>query len=123
MTTKPEDETVVHGVLAGWKDAVERHEPKRVASHFTEDAVFQALDPYTVGRPGIVEYYDSRPYLRGVEYRILETRRLAEEILLAYLHADFSFTDRPTLGLKLGVLLRLGADGWAIAHYQVSKLD
>jgi uncharacterized protein (TIGR02246 family) len=123
MTTTPQDEAVLHDVLDRWKDAVDRHEPKRAASYFTEDAVFQGLHPYTVGRPGIAEYYDSQPPGLTAEYRILETRRLTDDLLLAYLHVDFSFTDRPTLGVKLSILLQREADGWAISHYQVSKID
>lgn len=43
-------------------------------------------------------------------------------MLLGYLTVDFTFTDGPTLGVWLGVLLRRTVDGWRIAHYQVSKL-
>jgi uncharacterized protein (TIGR02246 family) len=123
MTTTSEDKIVLHDVLDRWKDAVDQHEPERVARLFTEDAVFQGLHPYTVGRPGIAEYYDSQPLGLAADYRILETRRLADEVVLGYVHVDFSFTDRPTIGVELSVLLRHGADGWAVAHYQVSRLD
>lgn len=122
MSTAPEHEDVVRGVLDRWKDAVDAHDPDRVASAFTEDAVFQGLHPYTVGRAGVSEYYDSQPLGMAAEYKILETRQPADGVVLAYLDVDFSFTDRPTLPVKLGVLLRRTADGWLIAHYQVSKL-
>ncbi|MEY9893560.1 uncharacterized protein (TIGR02246 family) [Catenulispora sp. MAP12-49] len=123
MTTTTRDEAVVRTVLDRWRDAVGRHEPERVASYFTEDAVFQGLHPYSVGRAGVAEYYATQPLGLTADYQILETRRLAENLVLSYLHVDFSFTDRPTLHVKLGVLLKQGADGWEIGHYQVSKLD
>lgn len=123
MTTNPQDEAVLRAVLDRWKDAVDRHEPQRVASYFTEDAVFQGLHPYTVGREGIAEYYDSQPIGLAADYTVLEARRLADDLVLGYTHVDFSFTDRPTLSVKLGVVVRRDADGWAIAHYQVSRLD
>jgi ketosteroid isomerase-like protein len=60
-TTDTGAEAVLRGVLDQWKAAVDRHEPQQVASHFTEDAIFQGLHPYSVGRPGIAAYYDSQP--------------------------------------------------------------
>jgi uncharacterized protein (TIGR02246 family) len=122
MTTTTQDEAVVRTVLDRWRDAVGRHEPERVASYFTEDAVFQGLHPYSVGRVGVAEYYDSQPLGMTADYQILETRRFAADLVLGYLDVDFSFTDRPTLRVKLSVLLRQGTDGWEIGHYQVSKL-
>jgi len=115
--------TVLRGVLDAWKTAVDAHDPQKVASLFTEDAIFQGLHPYSVGRQGIAEYYDSQPLGMTAAYRILETRRLADELVLGYLEAEFSFTDRPSLSVKLAVLVRRVADGWSIAHYQVSRLD
>jgi uncharacterized protein (TIGR02246 family) len=114
---------ILHSVLDQWKAAVDQHEPERVASIFTEDAIFQGLHPYTVGRKGIAEYYDSQPVGMTAGYRILEARRMADDLVLGYLDANFSFTDRPTLALKLGVLVKRLEDGWYIGHYQISRLD
>jgi uncharacterized protein (TIGR02246 family) len=122
-TTDTGAEAVLRGVLDQWKAAVDRHEPQQVASHFTEDAIFQGLHPYSVGRPGIAAYYDSQPIGMTAAYRILETRRPADDLVLGYLGVDFSFTDRPTLGVNLGVLLKRTEEGWYISHYQVSRLD
>jgi ketosteroid isomerase-like protein len=36
-------------VLDRWKSAVDAHDPDRVASCFTDDAIFQGLRPYGVG--------------------------------------------------------------------------
>ncbi|MGW2616505.1 SgcJ/EcaC family oxidoreductase [Streptomyces sp. NPDC001500] len=115
-------EAVLRAVLDRWKAAVDAHEPQRVAALFTEDAVFQGLRPYSVGRPGVADYYDSQPLGMTARYRLLETRLLAEDLVLGYLEADFSFTDRPTVQVHLGLLVRRERDDWRIAHYQVSRL-
>jgi hypothetical protein len=57
------------------------------------------------------------------QFEILETRRLADDLVLGYLDTEFTFTDRPPVDVKLAVLVRRVADGWYIAHYQVSRLD
>ncbi|MFI6845060.1 SgcJ/EcaC family oxidoreductase [Kitasatospora sp. NBC_00085] len=116
------DEAVLREVLDAWEAAVDAHEPEQVAACFSEDAIFQGLHPYSVGRPGIAEYYDSQPLGMTAAYRILETRRLAPDLLLGYLSVDFAFTDRPTLTVHLSTLLRRSTDGWSIAHYQVSHI-
>ncbi|MFB7664891.1 YybH family protein [Kitasatospora sp. NPDC056138] len=122
MNSATDSEAILRGVLDRWKAAVDAHEPQLVASHFTEDAIFQGLHPYSVGRQGVADYYESQPLGMTAEYRILETRRPAADLVLGYLGVDFSFTDRPTLGVCLGVLLRRAEDGWYISHYQVSRL-
>jgi uncharacterized protein (TIGR02246 family) len=123
MNGTADSEAILRGVLDRWKAAVDGHEPQRVASLFTEDAIFQGLHPYTVGRPGIAEYYDSQPLGMTAAYRILETRRLADDLVLGYLKVDFSFPDRPTIAVHLGVLARQVDGDWYVSHYQVSRLD
>ncbi|MEW2508458.1 hypothetical protein AB0878_49165 [Amycolatopsis sp. NPDC047767] len=118
-----DSETILRGVLDGWKAAVDKHQPDQAAAHFTDDAIFQGMHPYSVGRPGVAAYYDSQPPGLTAEYRILETRRLSDDLVLGYLNVDFSFTDRPTVNVYLSILLKQTATGWAIALYQVSKLD
>jgi uncharacterized protein (TIGR02246 family) len=122
MNSKTDSEAILREVLDQWKAAVDAHEPEGVASRFTEDAIFQGLHPYSVGRQGIADYYDSQPLGMTTAYRILETRRLADDLVLGYLSVDFSFTDRPTLSVHLSTLVKRTADGWYIAHYQVSNL-
>ena len=113
---------ILDHVLTQWKEAVDEHEPKRVASHFTDDAIFQGLHPYGVGPDAVAEYYESQPLGLSAAYRILEDRRLADDVILGYVAVDFGFTDRPTLSVHLSVILRrVGAD-WLISHYQVSRL-
>jgi uncharacterized protein (TIGR02246 family) len=122
MDSATDSAAILHGVLDQWKAAVDEHEPQQVASRFTEDAIFQGLHPYSVGRPGIAAYYDSQPIGMTAVYRILETRRPADDLVLGYLGVDFSFTDRPTLSVNLGVLVKRMEEGWYISHYQVSRL-
>jgi uncharacterized protein (TIGR02246 family) len=115
-------ETVLLGVLDRWKAAVDAHEPQQVAALFTEDAIFQGLHPYSVGRRGVADYYDSQPLGLAADYRLLETRRPADDLVLGYLSVDFSFTDRPTLTVNLSVLAKRTGNDWSISHYQVSQL-
>ncbi|MEV8098020.1 nuclear transport factor 2 family protein [Kitasatospora sp. NPDC085879] len=122
MSGTPRDEQDLRGLLDRWKTAVDAHRPEEVAACFTEDAIFQGLHPYTVGRAGIADYYRAQPLGMTAEYRILETRRPVDDLLLGYLAVDFAFTDRPTIDVHLGVLLCRTAAGWSIAHYQVSRL-
>ncbi|MDX8053938.1 nuclear transport factor 2 family protein [Lentzea sp. BCCO 10_0798] len=109
---------IIENVMDRWKAAVDAHDPEGVAANFTEDAIFQGLRPYGVGRAAVAEYYDSQPVGLRAEYKVLETRRLAEDLVLGYLNVDFSFIDRPTLNVHLSVLVK----GDLIAHYQVSRL-
>ncbi|GAA1142850.1 SgcJ/EcaC family oxidoreductase [Kribbella jejuensis] len=110
--------TALTNILDQWKSAIDDHDPARVAALFTKDAIFQGLHPYGVGRDAVYEYYDAQPIGMSPQYKVLETRELAENLLLAYLTVDFTFTDRPTITVNLSVLI---ADG-LIAHYQVSRL-
>jgi uncharacterized protein (TIGR02246 family) len=113
-------ETVLRGVLDQWKAGVDAHDPQRVAALFTDDAIFQGLRPYSVGRQGVADYYDGQPAGLAAEYRILETRQLTDDVVLGYLDVDFSFVDRPAVKVHLGVLVKRVDDDWFIAHYQVS---
>jgi uncharacterized protein (TIGR02246 family) len=122
-TENTENEDILRGVLDRWKAAVDAHDPQRVASYFTEDAIFQGLHPYSVGRQGIADYYASQPFGMTATYKTLETRRLTDDLVLGYLSVDFSFADRPTLTVYLGVVVTRTAEGWFISHYQVSRLD
>lgn len=119
---KVRDTDVLHDVLDRWKAAIDAGTPEQVAEVFTEDAIFQGLHPYSVGPQGVVDYYSSQPPGMTVTYRLLETRRPADDVVLGYAKADFAFPDRPTVELYLGVLVERGDGGWRIGHYQVSRL-
>jgi ketosteroid isomerase-like protein len=122
MSSTKDNEEILRGVLDRWKAAVDAHEPERVAAGFTEDAIFQGLHPYGVGRPGVAEYYASQPLGMTATYQVLETRRYADDLVLGYQSVEFGFTDRPPLTVGLSLLVRRLADGWYITHYQVSLL-
>jgi uncharacterized protein (TIGR02246 family) len=113
---------VQRDVLDQWKAGVDAHEPQKVAALFTEDAVFQGLRPYSVGRDNVARYYDSQPLGMTVTYRILETRRPTDELVAGYIRADFAFPDRATLSLNLAVLVTRTDAGWRILHYQASPV-
>ncbi|AWE53465.1 YybH family protein [Streptomyces nigra] len=122
MPSTIDDETALHDVLERWRTAVDAHRPQDVAAVFTEDAIFQGLHPYGVGRDAVAAYYDSQPLGMRAAYRILETRRFADDLVLGYLDVEFTFTDRDPVAVKLAVLARRQGDGWSLAHYQVSRL-
>jgi hypothetical protein len=106
------------GVLGAWQEGIARHEPDRVGAVFTEDAIFQGLRPYSVGRAGVVSYYGGQPAGMTVGYRVHEVRRLAADVLLGWVAADFTFTDgRPAVEVNLTVVLT----GGLISHYHVSR--
>ncbi|BBX68266.1 SgcJ/EcaC family oxidoreductase [Mycolicibacterium psychrotolerans] len=111
---------IVHAVLDEWKAGIDAHDPARVAAVFTEDAVFQGLHPYTVGRGGVFAYYDGQPPGLTVDYRIDEIRRPADQVVLGYGRADFARPDGTVTRLMLGVVLVRGDGGWRIQQYQVS---
>jgi hypothetical protein len=123
MTSTTDNETILRSVLDDWKAAFDAHNPQRAAAIFTDDAIFQGLHPYTVGPQGVADYYASLPLGMSAIYRILETRRPADNLILGYLSVDFTFIDRPTLTVNLCVLIQPAQDGAKISHYQVSRLD
>lgn len=89
---------------------------------FTDDAIFQGLHPYSVGRQGVVDYYEAQPVGLTVAYQINETRRPADNVILGYLRADFTRPDGTVIPLNLSVVATLGDAGWQIAQYQVSAV-
>ena len=109
--------------LERWKAGIDAQQPERVSEVFTQDAIFQGLRPYSVGRQGVIDYYASQSPGMTVDYQILETRRLASDQVLGYVHADFAYPDRPTVSVTIGVLVTHNEDGWSIAYYQASRLN
>ncbi|WP_135452654.1 hypothetical protein [Mycobacterium sp. DL99] len=113
---------ILRDVLDVWQAGIADQEPQRVAEVFTDDAIFQGLHPYTVGPQGVFDYYDSQPVGLTVDYRINETRRPADNVILGYLRADFTRPDGTVVPLNLSVLVTQGDVGWRIVHYQVSAV-
>jgi uncharacterized protein (TIGR02246 family) len=117
------DADILRTVLDRWKSAVDAHDPERVATYFTDEAIFQGLRPYGIGRRAVAEYYDGQPIGLTATYDLRETRRLADDLLLGYSAVEFTFPDRPPLTGRLCVLARQVGASWLIDHYQVSRLD
>ena len=109
--------------LNRWQAGINAQEPERVAQVFTEDAIFQGLRPYSVGRQGVTDYYASQSPGMTVDYQILQTRPLAPGQVLGYVHADFAYPDRAEVSVFIGVVIKHNEDGWSIAYYQASRLD
>jgi uncharacterized protein (TIGR02246 family) len=120
---KVPDADALRDALQRWKAGIDAHEPERVSEVFTEDAIFQGLRPYSVGRQGVIDYYARQPVGLTVDYEILQTRRLAPDQVLGYVHADFDYPDGRLVSVFLGVLVTHNGDGWSIAYYQASKLS
>jgi hypothetical protein len=78
----PGTEEILRGTLDQWRAGIDAGEPERVADVFTDDAVFQGLHPYSVGRQGVADYYASQSSGMTVTYRILEMRRPTEDLVL-----------------------------------------
>jgi uncharacterized protein (TIGR02246 family) len=123
MVVKVPDTDALRDALDRWKRAIDAQAPERVADVFTEDAIFQGLRPYSVGRQGVIDYYASQPSGMTVDYEILQTRPLGPDRVLGYVHADFAFPDRPTISVFIGLVIKHNEDGWSIAYYQASRLD
>jgi uncharacterized protein (TIGR02246 family) len=87
------DTDALRDALDRWKAAIDAQQPERVADVFTEDAIFQSLRPYSVGRQGVINYYASQSSGMTVDYQILQTRSLAPDQVLGYVHADFAFRE------------------------------
>jgi uncharacterized protein (TIGR02246 family) len=121
MVVKVPDTEVLRDVLDRWKAGIDAQEPERVAEVFTDDAIFQGLHPYSVGRQGVMDYYTSQPGGMTVTYRILECRRPAAGLVVGYVSADFTFPDRPTVSVNIGVVATHDDGGWHILHYQASR--
>ena len=109
-------------VLPGWKAAVDAHRPAEVGALFTQDAIFQGLHLYGVGPEAVADYYASQPPGMVADYEIVETRRLADDLILGYLRVAFTFTDREPVNVYLSMLLKQVGGGWKIGHYQVTRL-
>jgi uncharacterized protein (TIGR02246 family) len=118
---KVPDADALRDALDRWKAGIDAQQPERVAEVFTEDAIFQGLRPYSIGRQGVIDYYASQSPGMTVDYQVLQTRRLAADQVLGYVHADFAFPDRPTVSVSLGVVVTRDDDGWSIAYYQASR--
>lgn len=115
-------EGIVMLAMDEWRAGIDAHDPDRVAAVFTQDAVFQGLRPYGVGRAVVSAYYDSQPSGMTVSYRVLESRTLAADVVIGYVRATFEFVDQDSLDLNVGVVLTRVGDEWRVAQYQASRV-
>lgn len=111
---------ILNPLLALWQEGVNAHRPEAIAAVFTEDAIFQGLQPYSVGRAGVQKYYSAQPRDMRVTYDIVEARLLGKLAVLGYVRAEFSFDHRSAVSVLIGIVATRQEDRWQIAHYQVS---
>jgi uncharacterized protein (TIGR02246 family) len=126
MTTieSRDNDQIATGVLTAWADGIRLHEPQRVASLFTDDAIFQGFDPqHTVGRAGVTAYYAKQPAGLTANFTIVERRRPSADTRVAFALVDFTLPDGRVIPVHLTVVLRSTAEGWLISHYHVSKIE
>lgn len=126
MTTieSRDHDQIAAGVLTAWADGIRVHEPERVASLFTDDAVFQGFDPaHTVGRAGIAAYYAKQPAGLTADFTIVERRRPSADTRVAYARVDFTLPEHGVIPVHLTIVLRFTPEGWLISHYHVSKIE
>ncbi|WP_199254596.1 nuclear transport factor 2 family protein [Mycolicibacterium mengxianglii] len=113
---------IILGTMDQWKSGIDDHDPARVGALVTEDAVFQGLRPYGVGRDAVADYYNSQPSGMTVTYQILESRSPAANVVHGYLNATFSYVDRAPVELAIGVVLVRFGEQWRVAQYQASQV-
>ena len=115
---------VVTDVLTAWANGIREHDPERVASYFTEDALFQGVAPtHSIGRPGVVRYYARQPVGLSPEFRILEHRQLSDAAVICYVDVDFTHPDGQVIPVHLTAVLLRVEGSWLISHYHVSQVE
>jgi uncharacterized protein (TIGR02246 family) len=116
-------EAVLIQTLKRWADGVRLHDTERVASYFTEDAVFQGFDrTHTVGRRGVASYYDKQPVGLDPTFSVLEVRSISDDAFLAFADVDFARPDGEVIPVHLSLVIVRSDGAWLIRHYHVSKI-
>lgn len=114
-------EREVRVLLDSWAEGIAGHDPARIAELFTDDALFQGLDPAPgYGRAHISSYYEKRPIGLSATYELQSVRVLTPELTLAYARVDFERPDGPVRAY-LTIVAELVHGRWAIRHYHVSQ--
>jgi uncharacterized protein (TIGR02246 family) len=115
---------IVTEVLNAWADAIRQRQPERVASNFTDNALFQGVAPtHTIGKPGVIAYYSRQPVGLSPAFRIMEHRQLSDDTLISYVDVDFSLPDHVMIPVHLTAVLQCVDGSWLISHYHVSKVE
>jgi uncharacterized protein (TIGR02246 family) len=123
MTSNMSSEQVFAGVLDTWKHGIDVHDTAEIGSAFAEDALFQGGHPEpSRGRASVIAYYDPEP-ITGVDYEIIDARRPAENVIIGYAAAHFSFPgNAPVVHRHVTVELERTGGQWLIGHYHVSLI-
>lgn len=115
---------IVTEVLNAWADGIRDHDSERVAANFTADALFQGVAPmHSLGRPGVISYYDKQPAGLSPEYKIIEHRQLSDTALISYVDVDFTHADGVVIAVHLTAVLEFVDGSWLISHYHVSQVQ
>jgi uncharacterized protein (TIGR02246 family) len=123
MATTAEQEVELRELLDRWADGIARHEPAMVAALFTEEALFQGLDPTPgYGRAYVAGYYDKQPSGLTAAYELLSIRALTPDLTLAYAQVEFARPDGAVTAYLTLVAERV--DGTLLLrHYHVSRVE
>jgi uncharacterized protein (TIGR02246 family) len=124
--SRAETRALVTRALDGWKRGIDEQRPADVASWFTDDALFQGSHPQPSFGPAGVESYYGGPDTAGlgVEYEIVQVRRLGNDAVSAFVDPTFSWPDgRIARGHLSVVLQRQDDDRWLLCHYHLSRIS
>lgn len=110
-------------ILQRWKTGIDARHPDDVGALFTADALFQGLRPAPLyGPSGVSQYYAEQPVGLRVDYTVLHSRHVSDDVITAFVAADFQFSDGRVIPTRITVVLLHGTDGWRIDHYHVSPI-
>ncbi|MBS1692845.1 MAG: nuclear transport factor 2 family protein [Actinobacteria bacterium] len=116
------DAQIVTAVMDRWRQGIDSGRPDTVSALFTTDALFQGLRPQPLhGRDGVAEYYSAQPPGLRARYTIVQTKRPADSVVVAYLDAEFEFSEGTVIPAHLTVVMVAAGAEWLITHYHVSR--
>jgi uncharacterized protein (TIGR02246 family) len=114
---------VLTPTLDRWLAAVNAHDSQLVSTHFTEDVLFQGLDPdHVIGRQGVAAYYAKLPAGVSASYGLVAEKQLGDAAVVGYVRADFTFADGRVNRLHITVVAESEGAEWAVNHFHVSKI-
>lgn len=92
-----------------------------MADLFTDDALFQGLQPEPVrGTDKVIEYYSGQPHDLRAEFEIIDARYASDSVITAYLSVIFQAGQRHITPTHLSIVAVEELTGWCISHYHVS---
>ncbi|WP_328290871.1 SDR family NAD(P)-dependent oxidoreductase [Nocardia aurantiaca] len=112
---------VVAEVLNAWETAFNDRRTTDIASLFTEDALFQGVDPdLRVGPAEISAYYDNVADGTTVTAKVRHAVRLGEETVSAFAEAEFTSPTGEPRQLCLSLVIQHVEDDWRIRQYHAA---